>query len=253
MREFILESALLTHGLKSISCEQLKRELDKNWKIAWLDYGQIHVGDVEEFCEFRERAAAYGRVNYFNYDQAVDEKRSGALTASGTMRVCEERGVPLVVTCGIGGLVPGQDIEKCNDLRALMKSEVSMMATAFKDMFDAAYTAEQAEKAGVRVCISDQALPEGYIFLHQKVCGMGLPLAKSVKPHMLWLNPMPKEKRIQEYRMLEEAVIYGKEQEKQGHYFHPAVNAKIDELTAGRSSEMQLESLAANARLAEEL
>ena len=70
---------------------------------------------------------------------------------------------------------------------------------------------------------------------------------------MLWLNPMPKEKRVQEYCMLEEAVIYGKEQEKQGYYFHPAVNAKIDELTAGRSSEMQLESLAANARFAEEL
>ena len=180
MREFIIESALLTHGLKSISCEQLKRELDKNWKIAWLDHGQIHVEAVDEFCEFRNRAAAYGRVNYFNYDQAVEEKRSGALTASGTMRVCEERGIPLVVTCGIGGLVPDQSTEKCNDLRALMRSEVSMLATAFKDMFDAAYTIEQAEKAGVRVCISDQVLPEGYIFLHQKVCGMELPLAKEV-------------------------------------------------------------------------
>lgn len=252
MREFIIESALLTHGLKSISSERLKQELDKKWKIAWLDHRQTIVGNVDEFCEFRERAADYGRVNYFNYDQAVRAGRSGALTASGAMRVCEERGVPLVVTCGIGGLVSGQDIEKCNDLRALTRSEVSMMATAFKDMFDAAYTIEQAEKAGVWVCISDKVLPEGYIFLHQKVCGMELPLAKSVKPHMLWLNPMPKEKRIQEYRILEEAVIYGKKQEKQGRYFHPAVNAKIDELTAGRSSEMQLESLTANARLVEE-
>ena len=40
MREFIIESALLTHGLKSISSERLKQELDKKWKIAWLDYGR---------------------------------------------------------------------------------------------------------------------------------------------------------------------------------------------------------------------
>ena len=31
MREFIIESALLTHGLKSISSERLKQELDKKW------------------------------------------------------------------------------------------------------------------------------------------------------------------------------------------------------------------------------
>lgn len=52
---------------------------------------------------------------------------------------------------------------------------------------------------------------------------------------------------------MEEAVIYGKKQEKQGRYFHPAVNAKIDELTGGRSSEIQLESLIANAHFAEDI
>ena len=61
MREFIIESALLTHGLKSIGSERLKQELDKKWKIAWLDYGRMIVGNVDEFCEFRERAADYGR------------------------------------------------------------------------------------------------------------------------------------------------------------------------------------------------
>ena len=78
MREFIIESALLTHGLKSIGSERLKQELDKKWKIAWLDYGRTIVGNVDEFCEFREQAADYGRVNYFNYDQAVHAGRSGA-------------------------------------------------------------------------------------------------------------------------------------------------------------------------------
>lgn len=60
MREFIIESALLTHGLKSISSERLKQELDKKWKIAWLDHGQTIVGNVDEFCEFRERQQTMG-------------------------------------------------------------------------------------------------------------------------------------------------------------------------------------------------
>ena len=147
--------------------------------------------------------------------------------------------------------MPEQNAEKCNDLRALARSEVSMLATSFKDMFDFAYTAGQAGRAGIRVCISDNRLPGGYIFLHQESSGTSLPEAKTATPHMLCLNPIPAEKRIQDYRILEEAVSYGKEQESQGYYFHPAVNARIDELTDGRSSEIQLESLAANARFAE--
>lgn len=253
MREFIIESALLTHGLKSISSERLKQELDKKWKIAWLDHRQTIVGNVDEFCEFRERAADYGRVNYFNYDQAVRAGRSGALTASGAVRVCEDRKIPLVVTCGIGGLVPDQCAEKCNDLRALMQSKVSMLATSFKDMFDFLYSVEQAEKSGVRVCVSDETLPGGYVFLPREASGTRLPEVKTATPHMLCLNPIPVEKRIQDRGILEDAVIYGKKQEKQGCYFHPAVNAKIDELTGGRSSEIQLESLIANAHFAEDI
>ena len=253
MRGFIIESALLTHGLKSISSERLKQELDKKWKIAWLDHRQTIVGNVDEFCEFRERAADYGRVNYFNYDQAVRAGRSGALTASGAMRVCEDRKIPLVVTCGIGGLVPDQCAEKCNDLRALMQSKVSMLATSFKDMFDFLYSVEQAEKSGVRVCVSDETLPGGYVFLPEDGYHAILPEIDSCQPHALCLNPIPAEKRIQDRGILEEAVIYGKKQEKQGCYFHPAVNAKIDELTGGRSSEIQLESLIANAHFAEDI
>ena len=149
--------------------------------------------------------------------------------------------------------MPDQSAENCNDLRALMQSKVSMLATSFKDMFDFLYSVEQAEKSGVRVCVSDETLPGGYVFLPQEASGTRLPEVKTATPHMLCLNPIPAEKRIQDRGILEEAVIYGKKQEKQGRYFHPAVNAKIDELTGGRSSEIQLESLIANAHFAEDI
>ena len=88
----------------------------------------------------------------------------------------------------------------------------------------------------------------------REASGTRLPEVKTATSHMLCLNPIPAEKRIQDRGILEEAVIYGKKQEKQGRYFHPAVNTrKIDELTGGRSSEIQLESLIANAHFAEDI
>ena len=42
MREFIIESALLTHGLKSIGSERLKQELDKNGRLhGWIMGGRL--------------------------------------------------------------------------------------------------------------------------------------------------------------------------------------------------------------------
>ncbi|MDO4474552.1 MAG: pseudouridine-5'-phosphate glycosidase [Eubacteriales bacterium] len=266
MSEFIIESALLTHGLKSITNEQLKKIWDRSWTIAWLEEGRIIVGEMERFCEFRKRAAGYKRINYFNFDKLIDQGESGALTASGTMRVCEEKGIPLVVTCGIGGLVRGQEVRQCNDLWALSQSSVSMVATTFKDMFDFYYTVQCAKMAGISVCASLENIRSGYLFdradredneiemSESKLCVYDkFPVRMILTGRTLYLNPIPIEKRIGDQGILETAVAYGKEQERSGKYFHPCVNAKIDELTKGRSSEIQLESLVENIRLAQKL
>lgn len=50
--------------------------------------------------------------------------------------------------------------------------------------------------------------------------------------------------------MVNEAVREGKRAEQEGRYYHPAVNGKIDELTGGYSSRIQLEALLANVLLA---
>lgn len=246
MSEFIIESALLTHGLKSITNNRLKDIWDKAWPVAWLDEGQICVGGIELFCKFRDRAAEYRRINYFNFDQAIAQKQSGALTASGTMRICEIMGIPVAVTCGIGGLVQGQQLEQCNDLRALSQSGVSMVATSFKDMFDFEYTVKQAKLADITVCTREQRLQAGYLFDGMEENSSNFPISDLVMEKTLYLNPIPPEKRIRDLGILKKAIVYGKEQEREGNYFHPGVNAKIDELTAGMSSDIQLESLIQN-------
>lgn len=103
--------------------------------------------------------------------------------------------------------------------RALMQSKVSMLATSFKDMFDFLYSVEQAEKSGVRVCVSDETLPGGYVFLPQEASGTRLPEVKTATPHMLCLNPIPAEKRIQDYRILEESVFTEKNKKNRDDIF----------------------------------
>lgn len=53
--------------------------------------------------------------------------------------------------------------------------------------------------------------------------------------------------------ILEQAVESGYKALAKGEYYHPAVNAKIDSMTHGYSSEIQLEALAENVRLAKSL
>ena len=67
---------------------------------------------------------------------------------------------------------------------------------------------------------------------------------------LLLLNPIPAEQRIRDRGILESAVRYGKEKEKEGLIFHPAVNGEIDRLTDGYSSRIQLLSFIENIRLA---
>ena len=55
--EYLVETALLTHGLKSISNTDI---LDK-WtiqkkNIVWVSQGEIKIGDMEEYLFFREHA-----------------------------------------------------------------------------------------------------------------------------------------------------------------------------------------------------
>lgn len=266
MSGFLIESALLTHGLPGISDDRLRSELGEVQNIAWIEEGRLKTGGIEEFCMFRDAAAGLGRINYFSYDDACRLGKSGPLTASGTMRACELTGKTLAVTCGIGGIGGAEggrtgdssgavNIESCNDLRALKASEVSMLATAFKDMFDPFLSIEAARRSGVTVLkLKDQWHP-GYMFRCLSADGRGgMPeldkLAGGIRPGTLILNPVPEGDLIQDEEILRQSVQYGHETEAAGGVFHPAVNSKIEELTLGYSSELQLRSLLENIRAA---
>lgn len=258
--KFLVESALLAHGLPSVSDADLLRAWAPAHPIVWVDQGRVVVGGMDEFLLFRARAGALIRIDRHGLDAARARGLSGALTASGTMRVCAERGVPLTVTCGMGGIGDIRGEELCPDLPALAELPVALISTSPKDMLDIPATFAWLRVRGVSLLGRGHPRNDGYVFRLPRVDLDGTAPARlsgrdgwTGGGGLLLLNPIPPHLRTEDLSILERAVRAGHEAERRGLSYHPAVNGELDRLTGGHASRVQFASLAANADWAEAL
>ena len=117
--KYLIETALLTHGLRSLTNNYLL----ENWTlpealIAWIYKGEIKIGTITKYLSFRTEAQSAIRIDCSILENALKNGVSGALTASGTMAVCKKLGIPAAVTCGMGGIGEIKGEELCPDLPA---------------------------------------------------------------------------------------------------------------------------------------
>ncbi len=257
MHSFLIESALLTHGLVSISNEEMLRrwpqELDN---IAWVDAGRVVIGSMAEFLPFRDRASELCRISYDRLSAAQEEGLSGALTASGTMAVCQQMGLPLAVTCGMGGIGEIHSEALCPDLPALRDIPVALLSTSPKDMLDIPATIQWLTDSGVQVLGIGEGRCTGYLFQSADVPLSGAWNRETLlqeHSRLLLLHPIPAHKRVGDLALLAHGIAAGKQAEAEGREYHPAANAAFDRLTGGYSSQIQFESICANALLAARL
>lgn len=254
--DFLVESALLTHGLKSLSNDDIRENWsDEKCNITWVSEGNIILGTMTEYLEFRKKADQVIRIDCYLLEKALRDKLSGALTASGTMEVCKKMGISLAVTCGMGGIGDIRGEELCPDLPALMNFPGGLITTGPKDMLDRKATVTWLTEHEVQVFGAKRDFCTGYIFKGDPVKLQGIydnGKTRRKRPFLL-VNEIPEEYRVADRKILEEAILQGKQAEKEGRYYHPEVNGKIDELTKGYSSMIQLKSLMENVRLAKEL
>ena len=120
-------------------------------------------------------------------------------------------------------------------------------------MFDLKVTLDGIKSEGIQILGYDTDVCSGYMFRNNAIPLSRIWKKEPLYPKTLYLREIPDEKRIKNHQILEKACAYGIEREKEGHYYHPAVNAKIDELTNGKSSKIQLEALIKNIEWAEKL
>lgn len=168
------------------------------------------------------------------------------------MAVCERYKIPLAVTCGMGGIGDVKGEELCPDLPALAEIPTALVSAGPKDMLDRQSTITWLTEHGVTVLGVCRGYCTGYIFTGEKVRLQGV-YKKVCQAPLLIINEIPEEERISDKTILEDAIQEGKRAEREGKYYHPAVNGRIDELTKGYSSRIQLKALLANALFAEKM
>lgn len=241
----VVETALLGHGLPSIK-DNLIATLwppEPAVKLAWLEDGEVRLGNIKEFLA-RRKNNGWARVSSKNLDQAMADGKSAFLTASAIARAFGTR--TLVVTAGMGG-IRGDTVS--DDLMQLCEGHV-MLATTPKDSQDLKATIDFLQKHNVVVLGRQGAFCSGFLFKEPKVKINGIWPGHSELPlsarGLLLLNPIPSKQRLNDRNMLLASETEGETAIQEGIDFHPAVNAALDRLTAGLSSEMQLKSLVNN-------
>ena len=256
MGGFLVESALLTHGLASVTDETL---LDR-WPagmdcIAWVDAGEIRTGSMAAYLPFRARAGELCRIHCDTLDQALADGISGALTASGTMAVCRRLGLPLAVTGGMGGIgdirgeASAQTSPPCGTFRQRWFPPAPRICWTFREPFPGSWRPACRswgwDRPLYRLCLSERRCPPVRPLDGGPAAGAAWPA-----------SPAPTHPGGAANRGRQPAgpgVAAGKEAEARGVEYHPAANAAFDRLTGGYSSRIQLDSLIANARLAARL
>lgn len=283
---YLVESALLVHGIRGLSNDEIREAWgETDPRIAWMEQGKIMIDGIDRFLDFRARmfegpvrpgtaepreaaliAKMTGktkRVNHFNLDAYADKGADAVLTASGAMSVCAREGIGAAVTAGIGGFFPEMLYGKGEvlvtkgdgppDVATLTSLPVRLISSGPKDMLDCEGTFRFLEQHGVRSLGVERDIYTGYIFTGEESRLSGRMADKPEQPDkagILIVNEIPENQRIADRAILDEAVEYGLEAERQGGYYHPAVNARIEALTDRASARLQLHALVQNARLA---
>ena len=276
---FLIESALLIHGLPGVSNDAVAEAFgDDQVQIVWLEAGQVQIGGLGRFLEFRAKVRGEAgmsgadrdaepirtaRVNHFNLDDMIAEKADGVMTASGAMSIAAREGIDTAVTAGIGGFFPGMLYESggrlvCDkrippDIATLEELPVTLVSSGPKDMLDIGGTFRYLAENGVEVRGLTRSAYSGYLFngplakLPEAQNSTEIPRSMTGGSRLI-INEIPEEKRIEDRSVLDRAVTYALDAQKRGLFYHPAVNSKIEELTGGYSAQIQLEALVSNTR-----
>lgn len=240
-KKLLVESALLGHGIVSITNEEILDRMPKDVELGWVIDGKLRITTIDEFINYRN-IDSWGRFNYISL--ANTSNKSGYLTASATMLAAEMHGYEYVISCGIAGICPHiNNAETPMDLLALKKSPSKLVATAFKDMIDIDRTKLWLDKNHINFC-STSGKMDGYLFTHKPIDILKCDSLKT--DSKLILNPIDNLSRIEDISIMEEGFKYGMQQQECGYAYHPAANKYFDEKSNGYSSKIQLRSLIDN-------
>jgi pseudouridine-5'-phosphate glycosidase len=274
-----LESTVLAHGLPrpinletALACEEAVRQEGAVPATIGIARGVPTIGLSQEEIKAFADGDGIEKVGLNNLAAVMLKKAWGATTVAGTMRIAslakrDEYRQPLVLsTGGIGGVhrraVDSFDVSA--DLMALATTPLVCVCAGAKSILDLPKTRECLETLGVPVVgYATEEFPAFYSrksglavdFVAQtpdEVALLALTHWRSgSRSAVLACVPVPDEFELPEVeQVIEKAISEARQLAISGRALTPFLLARVDELTAGRSTAANRALLINNARVA---
>jgi pseudouridylate synthase len=266
-----LETTLVSHGFSGgrglvaakESADRVRAAGAVPATIGIVD-GEVRIGlsddDIERFAAAGMNARKAGARDIA---ACVVQRALGATTVGGTLAVCAAAGISFMATGGIGGVHRGfaSSLDISSDLPRIARTRAMVICSGAKSILDVGATAELLETLGIPVLgwntatlplfytavggpavsaiVSDVAEAARIAAAHWQLAGpSGLLLAR------------PPADGLDLEALVAEAVAQVASQGVTGQAVTPSILAMVEELSGGRSVEVNQRLIADNAGLA---
>jgi pseudouridylate synthase len=268
-----LETTLVSHGFSggrglavAVESEGRVRAAGAVPATAGILDGAIHIGlSPAELERFAAAGLSARKVGARDLAACLAQGAIGSLTVGGTMAVCRQVGIRFMGTGGIGGVHRGfaETLDISSDLLQLARTEAVVVSSGPKSLLDVGATAELLETLGIPVLgwrtatlprfytaeggppvsatVADSPEVARICAAHWELSGGGMLLAR------------PPGGGIDIDPLIDEAVEQVRREHRSGQAVTPAVLALLDELSGGRSVEVNRRLIEDNAGLAGEV
>ena len=266
-----LETTLVSHGFSAGRGLEAALESERRVRAAGatpatigvLD-GVIRVGlEAAELTRFAEAGASARKVGARDLAACVVQGALGSTTVGGTLAVCRAAGIRFVGTGGIGGVHRGfaQTLDISADLPQLARTPAVVVCSGAKSILDVSATSELLETLGVPVLgWQTPTLPlfysaEGGPPVSATVADAA-EAAEIAAAHWNLVSPgglilaRPPADGLELEALVTEAVERVRSAGVTGQAVTPAVLAAVEELSDGRSVDVNRRLIADNAGLA---
>jgi pseudouridylate synthase len=269
-----LETTLVSHGFSggrgltvAVESERRVRAAGAVPATAGILDGAIHIGLTSaELERFSAAGLSARKVGARDLAACLAQGAIGSLTVGGTMAVCRQVGIKFMGTGGIGGVHRGfaDTLDISSDLLQLARTEAVVVSSGPKSLLDVSATGELLETLAIPVLGWQTAtLPRFY------TAAGGPPVSATVSdsPEVAricaahWqldaggglLLARPPVGGIDIDPLIDEAVARVSREHRSGQAVTPAILALLDELSDGRSVEVNRRLIEDNAGLAGEV
>ncbi|MEN3000594.1 MAG: pseudouridine-5'-phosphate glycosidase [Armatimonadota bacterium] len=269
-----LETAVLTHGLPRPLNLQAALQMEEAVRAAGaipatiaLLKGVPTVGLTREELHWLAQQPDVPKIARHNLTLAIAQGWTGGTTVSATLLIAHRAArIPILATGGIGGVHRGERHDVSADLLTLAQTPMLVVCSGAKAILDLPATREMLETLGIpvvgyrtdempgfytpRTGLPVDAVvhsPEEAATLWQRHVATGLGNG------MLLVQPPPAEFALDAGElevMLQQAVSEAEQRHIHGAQLTPWLLHRLGELSGGRTLQVNLALLAANARLA---